>query len=183
MQRFATPFGVAYDSLVGKTAETGASGEDGKDAAAETEAKAASAEANTEAVSAKKKEVKLLDLASFRAQCEAHCKQELEARVVALVREGTGVEIAASVTKTRLYKNLTDQVTLMGFYDCKNAKLCTVFEGEGAGLSLYPGRTYRFGGSIRPCGIAQKIQLDWVECSTRFNSTELNVPEHSTDSS
>ena len=52
--------------------------------------------------------------------------------MVALVREGNGVEIAATVTKTRLCTNLTDNVPLMGYYDTKNAKLCATSEHEGA---------------------------------------------------
>ena len=71
------------------------------------------------------------DLAAFRTQCEKHCARELEARLVSLVAEGSHIEIKASVTSTRLYQNLTDSVPCMGFYDVKNAKLCSIFEGEG----------------------------------------------------
>ena len=72
------------------------------------------------------------DIANFRVQCEAHCKQELEARVVALVREGNGAEIAASVSRTRQYTNLTEHVPMMSFYDAKNAKLCAAEDGSAA---------------------------------------------------
>ena len=47
-------------------------------------------------------------------------------------RRGDHVEIKNSVTSTRLYQNLTAEVPLMAFYDVKNAKLCTIFEGEGS---------------------------------------------------
>ena len=71
-------------------------------------------------------------LASFQTQCEQYCQRQLEARYVALVAQLTPLEIAASVTNTRLYQNLTDAAPFMAFYDVKNAKLCSVFEGEGA---------------------------------------------------
>ena len=70
------------------------------------------------------------EMRSFRAQCEAQCRQELEARLVTLVAEGAHAEINLSVTKTRLYQNLTENAACMGFYDVKNAKLCTIFQGE-----------------------------------------------------
>ena len=121
--------------MVGKPAETAAPAEEGKDPAAETGGQAGSAELKTEGAVEKKKDVKEMELAGFRAQCEIHCRKELDARVVSLVAEGTGVEIQATVTSTRLYKNLTEEVPFMGFYDCKNAKLCNVFEGQGARVS------------------------------------------------
>ena len=71
-------------------------------------------------------------LAPFQKQCEHYCQRQLEARYVALVAQLTPLEIAASVTNTRLYQNLTDAAPFMAFYDVKNAKLCSVFEGEGA---------------------------------------------------
>ena len=91
-ERFTQPFTVAYDSLIGKTtATTGASAED-EAASAATKEEAAAKEA-PEADGAgsavnKKTASREADIANFRVQCEAHCKQELEARVVALVREG-----------------------------------------------------------------------------------------------
>ena len=130
-QRFTQPFTVAYDSLIGKTtATTGASAEDEAASAATTEG--AAAKEAPEADGAGSKTSREAAVANFRAQCEAHCKQELEARVVALVREGNGVEIAASVSKTRLYANLTEHVPMMCFYDAKNAKLCAAEDGRGA---------------------------------------------------
>ena len=51
--------------------------------------------------------------------------------MVAILAEGSHVEINATVTQTRLYQNLTDKVRCMGFYDVKNAKLCNVYHGEG----------------------------------------------------
>eukprot|EP00959_Pyramimonas_sp_CCMP1952_P357249 7480592-Pyramimonas_sp.AAC.1 len=48
-----------------------------------------------------------------------------------ITAECSAMDINASVTKTRLYQNLTDYASVMGFYDVKNAKLCCVFEGQG----------------------------------------------------
>ena len=70
-------------------------------------------------------------LSSFRSECEAHCRRELEARMISLVATGDHVEIRQSVTTTRLYQNLTESVPFMAFYDVKNARLCNIFEGEG----------------------------------------------------
>ena len=131
-QKFSTPFQVAYDSLCGKP--EGAPEE--QPAPAEGTPSAGSApEAKTEGGTEKKKvdrETKDLDIHQFRDSCEKHCCQELEARLVAMVAEGDHVEIKNSLTSTRLYQNLTAEVPLMAFYDVKNAKLCTIFEGEGS---------------------------------------------------
>ena len=99
------------------TTPSGASAEDEAASAATKEEAAKEASEADGAGSAvnKKTASREEDIANFRALSEAHCKQELEARVVALVREGNGVEIAASVSKTRLYANLTEHVC---FYDC-----------------------------------------------------------------
>ena len=70
-------------------------------------------------------------MGGFREKCEQRCRGELEARLVTILAEGTAVEINASVTSTRLYKNLTESVPLGAFYDVKNAKLVNIFEGEG----------------------------------------------------
>ena len=51
--------------------------------------------------------------------------------MVAILAEGSHVEINATVTQTRLYQNLIDVVRCMGYYDVKNAKLCNVYHGEG----------------------------------------------------
>ena len=48
-----------------------------------------------------------------------------------LIATGDHVEINASVVNSRLYQNLTDGVSMMAVYDAKNAKLCTIFQGEG----------------------------------------------------
>eukprot|EP00959_Pyramimonas_sp_CCMP1952_P200918 4202255-Pyramimonas_sp.AAC.1 len=48
-----------------------------------------------------------------------------------ITAEGSAMEINASVTKTRLYHNLTENASVMGFCDVKNAKLCRAFEGQG----------------------------------------------------
>ena len=131
-QKFSTPFQVAYDSLCPKP--EGAPEE--QPAPAEGTPSAGSApEAKTEGGTEKKKvarETKDLDLREFRDTCEKHCCQELEARLLAMVAEGDHVEIKNSLTSTRLYQNLTAEVPLMAFYDVKNAKLCTIFGGEGS---------------------------------------------------
>ena len=77
----------------------------------------------------KKTEVLQCQLDLFKMQCEKACQKEIDARVVLLVAEGSGTDVHASVTKTRLYQNLTEAATVMGFYDVKNARLCAVFEG------------------------------------------------------
>ena len=118
------------------TTPSGASAEDEAASAATTEG--AAAKEAPEADGAGSKTSREADVANFRAQCEVHCKQELEARVVALVREGNSIEIAASVTKTRLFANLTSQVPMMCFYDVKNAKLCAAEDGRGAAREHYP---------------------------------------------
>ena len=81
--KFATPFKIAYDSLLGraseaKQAESGAT-EDGPTAASADPPKDNSKQPE------KKKESKELDVNSFRGECERHCRRELEARLVALV--------------------------------------------------------------------------------------------------
>ena len=70
-------------------------------------------------------------MSCFRKECEEHCKREIEARMIFLVTEGDHLELKSSITKTRLYSNLTEEVPFMAFYDVKNARLCSVFEGEG----------------------------------------------------
>ena len=137
-QRFSTQFAIAYDSLHGSR---GAS-EQGKDAMvpdgaavdADESLIAASASAQKEEGQAEKKKHESKDtlLASFRKECEEHCQRELEARVVSIVAGGTHTEIIASVTATRLYQNMTEEAPCMAFYDVKNARLCNVYEGEGA---------------------------------------------------
>ena len=42
-----------------------------------------------------------------------------------LAAEGSDVDINATLTKTRLYQNFTDAATARGFYDAKNARLCS----------------------------------------------------------
>ena len=65
----------------------------------------------------KKTEVTQSHVAAFRVQCEQACQQEIDGRVVVLVAQGSDVEIHATLTKTRLYQNLTEAATAMGFYD------------------------------------------------------------------
>ncbi len=133
--RFTTPFRIAYDSLVGVRfavsvdEDAGPGGYSAESAGSNAAASAGSqqeghAEKNTH-------DSKVTNLSVFRNQCEQYCARELEARMVTLLAEGSHAEIKASVTTTRLYKNLTEDVPLMAFYDVKNAKLCNIYEGEG----------------------------------------------------
>ena len=68
---------------------------------------------------------------AFTQECEAHCRRELDSRIVTLLMSGSHVEINAAVRSTRLYQNMTGEARSMGFYDVKNAKLVSVYEGEG----------------------------------------------------
>ena len=127
-QRFATKFRVVYDSLAAGTQEKPESSEGGKAETASPEA------VKTPLVGGeveKRPERREMQVSAFRMECEQHCKQELEARVVSLAVQGIHVEIKQEVTNTRLYQNLTEEVPFMGFYDVKNARLCSIFEGEG----------------------------------------------------
>jgi len=127
---FVEPFRIAYDSLVGSP--KGSSQQDKADRATEA-ATADAAQGIGEEIAAenkKKTEVIQGQVDLFRLQCEKACQQEIDARVVLLVAEGSAVDVHASVTKTRLYHNMTEAATVMGFYDVKNARLCAVFNGE-----------------------------------------------------
>ena len=79
----------------------------------------------------KKTDITQIQITAFREQCEHHCQQEIDGRVVLLVAEGSDVEVFATVTKTRLYQNLAEAATVMGVYDVKNARLCNIYEGTG----------------------------------------------------
>ena len=78
----------------------------------------------------KKARVEQIHVTAFRKQCEQACQKEIDGRVVLLVATGADVEIRATVTTTRLYQNLTADTTVVGFYDVKNARLCSIFEGQ-----------------------------------------------------
>jgi hypothetical protein len=145
-QRFTTSFLIAYDSLNQRfttsflisAATADAAAGPGDDSAAAKAAESASQKQESQA-EMKKQDSRETDLSAFRRQCEMHCLRELEARLVLLVAEGTHAEIKASVTTTRLYQNLTENVPCMGFYDVKNAKLCDIFKGEGVLLfTVFP---------------------------------------------
>ena len=131
MKRFAEPFRIAYDSLVGppKVSSQGDQTDAATEAATADAVKGLGEEAAAE--TRKGAEVTQTEVDKFRLQCEQACRQELEGRIVLLVAEGSGQDIHANVTTTRLYKNLTEAATVMGFYDVKNARLCSVFEGQG----------------------------------------------------
>ena len=131
LARFVGPFRIAYDSLV--AVPKGSSQEDQTGAAGEAATADAAQGVGSEVAAENKKnaEVTPSQVDCFRLQCEQACQTEIDARVVLLVAEGSGADIHASVTATRLYKNLTEAATVMGYYDVKNARLCAVFEGQG----------------------------------------------------
>ena len=137
-QRFATAFKVAYDSLeavstAGKTTE--GSSQPGPGIGGQTAASAGSKPsppANSGDNEDKRPELsREIQLASFRSDCEEHCRRELEARLVALVVDGDHLDMQKSVTEARLYQNLTESVPLMGFYDVKSAR-CAISSKERA---------------------------------------------------
>ena len=63
----------------------------------------------------KNTKVEPFHVTAFRKQCELACQKEIDGRVVLLVAEGDAVEIRATVTTTRLYQNLSEDATVMGF--------------------------------------------------------------------
>ena len=138
-QRFFQVFSLARDSLVGKVrAESADAGggqeQSGTQSQGSTVGEAPVGPGSQEQAKQPRKqpECKELDVSVFQKECEEHCRRELEARLVSLCANGTATEINASVTSTRLYGNLTAAASVMGFYDVKNARLCNIYEGEGA---------------------------------------------------
>ena len=131
-KRFFEPFQIAYDSLVGasKSNATSAATAEGATSAATVDGATGIGE-EVASDEKKKTEVTHIQVTAFRKQCEQACQQEIDGRVVLLVAEGSDVEVYATVTKTRLYQNLTEAATVMGFYDVKNARLCNIYEGTG----------------------------------------------------
>ena len=133
--RFATPFSIACDSLIGLGCPV-LVGEDagpvGYIAESAGSNAAASAGSQQEAPSEKNPhDSKVTNLSVFKTTCEHHCARELEARMVSLLADGSHNELKASLTNTRLYQNLSEDVPLMAFYDVKNARLCHIVGGEG----------------------------------------------------
>jgi hypothetical protein len=133
--RFTTPFRIAYDSLIGLRCPVSVdedAGPGGYSAESAGSNAAASAGSQQEAHAEKNThDSKVTDLSVFRTTCEHHCARELEARMVSLLADGSHNELKASLTNTRLYQNLSEDVPLMAFYDVKNARLCHIVEGEG----------------------------------------------------
>ena len=136
--RFKQPFRMAYDSHVvlsfpaSADADVGPGGCSAESAGSKAAESAGSQqEGHAEKNNHDSRVTTRSQLSVFRNQCEQHCTRELDARLVTLIAEGTHAEIKASVTTTRLYKNLTENVPCMAFYDVKNAKLCNTYEGEG----------------------------------------------------
>ena len=114
--RFFNNFQIAYDSLQGvPKAETADADKKQGEAAAGTADAATALGKEVAAQEKKKSEV----TKKFRKACEQSCQAEIEGRVVMLLAEGSQAEINASITNTRLYQNLTDAATVMGFYDVK----------------------------------------------------------------
>ena len=171
-KRFFEPFQIAYDSLVAvhkpveeKTADATEPAADG----AKGVAKDASAQDK------KSHEVTPSDVTSFRKKCEEACEAQLEGRMVIVIAEGTDVEIHKSITQTRMYQNLTDHATLMGFYDVKNARLCNVFEGQPLTHrepALDEADLERYLKSLAPLMVGGRDVL-WV----LTGRTEANVPK------
>ncbi len=133
--RFTTPFRIAYDSLVGLQCAASADEDAGPggyidESAGSIAAESADSKQPGQAEKSKH-DSRETHVSVFRRQCEQHCVRELEARMVTLLAEGSHAEIKASVTTTRLYHNLTEDVSLMAFYDVTNGKLCSIYECEG----------------------------------------------------
>jgi hypothetical protein len=131
-RRFFENCQIAYDSHVATPNATAeAATADGCQAAATADcAKALGQELASE--DKKKGEVTQNEMISFRQACEAACQEEINARVVVLVVEGTQVETHASVTSTRLYKNLTEAATVMGFNDVKTRNCVASSRGKAS---------------------------------------------------
>jgi len=134
-KRFGDQFKIAYDTLIGKKSEPDGEAQAAALAALNQEGggapKSAGQQQDGQESKIETEPQKKVAVSNYRTHCETYCQGELDARVITVLAEGTHVEIGASVTKTRLYQNLTDSVPLMAFYDVKNAKLCNIFEGEG----------------------------------------------------
>ena len=94
--RFVAAFRVAYDSLAASTHET--------EAASVTEQESSSAgpvavsagdgsedPSHKSAKTDKKTDRSDIQVSAFQAQCENHCREELEARMVSLLIEGVSV--------------------------------------------------------------------------------------------
>ena len=130
--RFFEPFEIAYDSLAGpyKSNAVSAATADGATSAATVDGATGIGE-EVASDEKKKTDITQIQITAFREQCEHHCQQEIDGRVVLLVAEGTDVEVFATVTKTRLYQNLAEAATVMGVYDVKNARMCNIYEGTG----------------------------------------------------
>ena len=116
-KRFFEPFQIAYDSLVGSPKDRSKDKTENNATAAATADGATGIVEEVASEDKKKTEVTQIHVNAFREQCEQASQKEIEGRVVMIVAEGSAVEIHATVTKTRLYQNLTEAATVMGFYD------------------------------------------------------------------
>ncbi len=126
---------IAYDSLVGLQQAESADAVVGPGGFSDESAgsnMAESADKTHESQAEEKRhDSREATMSSFRRQCEQHCARELEARMVLIVAEGTNTDVKTAVTNTHLYHNLTMDASVMAFYDVKNARLCSIYEGEG----------------------------------------------------
>ena len=102
--RFFNQFRVAYDSLLGRPQER----PEANPAGGATEAATAdgATRIGEEMVSEDNKKIDSTPsrVTAFQLECEAKCREAIDARVVLLVAEATGTEIHASVTTSRLYE-------------------------------------------------------------------------------
>ena len=127
LQRFTQGFRRAYDIMVGAVQEAPQTPVPEESAAlVHPDASAEADQGEAEKIA----EARDVQVSAFRAECEVHCRREIDARLVALVSHGDHAELRKDVVRTRLYQNLGEDVPLMAFYDVKNAKMCAVYQGE-----------------------------------------------------
>ena len=118
--RFMNEFAIAVDSCV-STTPASLPGTDAGDQAASAGGTMASpsADLSSSKTAGQSEANGMPQVAAFRMLCEAHCRREIEARVVCLVSQGTHVELQKTVTSSRLYENLTAAAPCMAVYDVK----------------------------------------------------------------
>lgn len=124
-RRFVDEFTTAYDALTFKDVAVTAS-------VAEVAASVAGVEKPESEPQKVKKGDRQARLLEFRAEAEVAVTAEIDARMVMLTQDGTHAEVAARLSSTRLYQNLTESVKLMAFYDVKNARLVERLANETA---------------------------------------------------
>ena len=134
-KRFFEPFLIVYDSILIKSRPATNSVATADNAPAAETADSVEEETKSDVAEQRKKKFKVEEkeeMDTFKKQCEFCCQREIDARVVLLSATGSdGGDLRKLVTKSRMYQNLTCEAPVMGFYDPKNARLCTTFEGHG----------------------------------------------------